>query len=92
MSYTKNEFARTETILYTAKKKKKAFSYHVWDASCLAAVVASLAVGALYHPQLPLGEQPHGPDQVLVQDAGNEEVGPSSLPVGRDNAQNKHSD
>lgn len=23
MSYTKNEFARTETILYTAKKKKK---------------------------------------------------------------------
>lgn len=65
---------------------------HVWDASCLAAVVASLAVGALYHPQLPLGEQPHGPDQVLVQDAGNEEVGPSSLPVGRDNAQNKHSD
>lgn len=67
-------------------------SYHAGDASCQAAVVADLAVGELCCPQLPLGQQQHGPDRTWVWDAGNEVTGPSSPPGYRDDTQGKRSE
>lgn len=79
-------------IISTMKCISQVSSYHAWDASCQAAEVAGLAVGALLHPLLPQWEQQHGPDLAWVWDVGSGVIEPSSLPGCGDNTQSKPSD
>lgn len=90
--YDSFTFHKEERSSDKIHEDEKAFSYHAWDASCPAAEVAYLAVGALCCPQPPLGEQPRGPDPAWGWDVGNGATGPSSLPVVRYKTHSTQSD